>query len=198
MFKTEQLKDSSQLLQSLHRPSPLAILLFMIIFFSHRGLATQGDKYPSTPEGVVEKFCQLDAEGWRLSSKTYESMLPLVTWPEEITAGETMRVIHLISGFKLGNPTIQDSIAKVTVEYQYLGSTDTLEFSEAKRKRRTIIFELIRQNDKWKIQKPLTAPHVSWGAGIVYLRSLQKNKSYRKEQLEVIIQKIMKAKERLK
>lgn len=167
---------------------------FAITFlFTGRGSTDQGLKYPSTPEEVIQVFCQLDKKGNRLSSETWQGVLPLVTWSEEITAGELNKVIHIISGFKIGESTILNSTARVSVEYRYLGSTDTLEFSEPKEKRRTIIFELIKQNGSWKIQNPILAPHVDLEAGIGYLKLLQKRKPHRKEQLEVIIKKITEA-----
>jgi len=171
----------------------IVFILIMVWTFLVSLLPSTGKMYPSTPEEVIQEFCQLDMKGNRLSSETWLGVLPLVTWSEEITAGELNKVIHVISGFKIGESIILNSTARVSVEYRYLGSTDTLEFSEPKEKRRTIIFELIKQNGSWKIQNPILAPHVDLEAGIGYLKLLQKRKPHRKEQLEMIIKKITEA-----
>ena len=177
------------------------LILFCILlslcrygFFSDKGWANQPDEYPSTPEGVVQKFCKLDDEGKRLASDTWGSIVPFVTWPEE--AGD---MIFVIAGFKVGRATIADTTAKVPVEYKVLGSTDFIEFLEATQKRATpYVYNLIKQIGKWKIQGPVSAPHVHWETAIAHLKEIQRSEPVRKEQLELIIQKIMKAKERVK
>lgn len=155
-------------------------------------LANQSDAYPLTPEGVVRKFCQLDAEGYRLGSDTWTKVSPLVTWTEE--AGD---MIFVIGGFKVSKATILDSTAEVIVEYEVLGSTNFIEFSEAPKQKSKVTFKIVKQIGRWKIQEPITAPHVDWKTAIAHLKDLQRTPE-RKEQLELIIQKIMKAREKIK
>lgn len=172
----------------------LLLFVMSLWFLLGNGLAEPPVAYPSTPEEVVRKFCQLDAEGKRLSGDTMSDILGLVTWIE--TGAE---VIFVISGFEVGKAIIADSMAKVPVEYHRLGSTDGIEFSEIPRKKITsYIYKLVKQNNMWKIQEPVSAPHVYWETAIAHLKGIQHREPARKEQLELIIQKIMKVKERVK
>jgi len=165
---------------------------FTITFFTASGSTDQGFKYPSTPEGVVQRFCQLDAEGKRLRSDTMTDILDLVTWEE--TGAEVMFVND---SFKVGKATIIGNKASVPVDYRTVGSTDTLEFSgQSPNWVNPYIYKLVRSGGVWKIDAPISAPHVHWKTAIAHLRELQKMEPVRSDQLELIIQKIMKAREK--
>lgn len=164
------------------------ISMFLTVFslihiFPRNSLANQGNQYPSTPEGVVEKFIQLDAEGKRLSGKTSGEILKFVTWTEF-----GAEVIVLISTFKVGKAAINGMTATVPVEYEEWGLTDTIEFTSS-HSRRVITFKLSK-DAVWKIDGPVTAPHVYLKVAITYLRRLQKMEPARQDSLEEIIKKI--------
>lgn len=166
--------------------SMCSVILTAFVSF---GQTTQNVSYQSAPKEVIEKFCQLDAQGKRLEGGTWQqSIAPLVTWVEE--AGD---MIFIISDYKIGKAEILDSTAKVPVKYSYLGSTDFIGFSRADKRSNTIIFELVKQKGEWKIERPITAPHVLWKEAIAYLRVLQNDEPQRKKQLDNIIRKIEKA-----
>lgn len=162
--------------------------LFLVIFslihiFPGNSLANQGNQYPATPEGVLEKFIQLDAKGKRLRGDIAAEILNLVSWTE--TGAE---VVVLISHFKVGKATITGRTATVPVEYEEIGSTDTLGFTSSPR-RRVITFKLSK-DIVWKVDEPVTAPHVHWKVAITHLKQLQKMEPIRKDSLEEIIKKI--------
>ncbi|PIV20898.1 MAG: hypothetical protein COS40_10205 [Deltaproteobacteria bacterium CG03_land_8_20_14_0_80_45_14] len=175
------------------------IRLFYLIFglvvwiIANCSSANQTDTNSSSPDDVVKRFCKLDSEGKRLSSRTWGSFLPLVTWAEEITAGESIKVIHIIENFNIENTLVHDSIASVFVRYNYLGVTDTVEFSKPLKQEQVIEFRLLKQNRIWKIKEPVIAPHVNWESAIEYLKPAIDERPERKKQLELIIEKIKKA-----
>lgn len=155
---------------------------------SEKGLAEQSRGYAESPEKVVEKFCQMDSEGYRLSHETWNKISPLVAWTEE--AGD---VFSVISNFKVGKAIIGNSTAMVPVEYNTLGSTNTIDFTEDSKKIRKITFVIKKQNGIWKIQEPVTAPHVNWKVAIEYIMKIKKAEPAREKALNLIIQKIKKA-----
>jgi hypothetical protein len=171
----------------------LLVLVFSVLLPLGIGVADQKSKYPATPGGVVQQFCQLDAEGKRLSSDTMAEITKFVTW-EEI-GGE---VIFIIDSFNVGKATIDGNKASVPVDYRTIGSTDTIQFSEPSPKwANPYIYRLIKKNGVWKIDAPVSAPHVHWKTAIAHLRALQRDESPRSKQLESIINEIFKATEKL-
>lgn len=167
----------------------VVIGLSIIFYFLQDVRANSGRKYPSSPVRVVQELCELDAQGKRLRGEIWQQYIaPLVTWQEE--AGD---MIFIVSDYKIGKAKILDSRAKVPVEYSCLGSTDFISFSMAEKQTKTITYELIKQKGAWKIERPITAPHVLWKETITFLRALQKDEPQRKKQLDNIIQKIEKA-----
>jgi hypothetical protein len=182
-------KDSPHYIHKRNEGFLLLILVFSLLLPLGIGAAGQKSKYPSTPEGVVQQFCQLDAEGKRLSGDTLAEITKFVAW-EEI-GGE---VIFIIDSFNVGKATIDGNKASVPVDYRIIGSTDSIQFLEPSPKRMNpYIYKLIRSNGVWKIDAPLSAPHVHWKTAIAHLRLLQKDESPRSKQLESIINEICKA-----
>jgi hypothetical protein len=166
----------------------LLVLVFLLLLPLGIGVADQKSKYPATPEGVVQQFCQLDAEGKRLSGDTLAEITKFVNWKE---AGA--EVMFVIVSFKVGKATIDGNKASVPVDYRTIGSTDSIQFSEPSPKRMNpYIYKLIRSNGVWKIDAPISAPHVHWKTAIAHLRLLQKDESPRSKQLESIINEILK------
>jgi hypothetical protein len=166
----------------------LCIILLILLVFSNISLANHDETSILSPADIVRRFCKLDSEGQRLSSETFASILPLVTWEEE--AGD---VIFVILGYKIGIPIIVNSTATVSVEYQYLGSTDSIGFTDDQKRKRIINFKLVKQNGIWKIKEPVTAPHVYWETAIKYLKTISNYEPMRTKQIETIIKMIKKA-----
>ncbi len=146
-----------------------------------------------TPEAIVHKFCELDAKGTRLSSETFNNIADLITWPEE--GGDEMIIIN---GFTVGKATYKDNKAIVPVHYNNLGSTDFFDFSPPKRSwANPYVYKLILKNGHWKIDEPVSAPHVDWKTAITYIKNLQKAEPDRKAYLNKIVQKIHKARKQI-
>jgi hypothetical protein len=52
-------------------------------------------------------------------------------------------------------------------------------------------------NGQWKIDAPISSPHVDWKTAINYIRKLQKNEPSRSAELESIIRNIEKARKQI-
>lgn len=169
-------------------------LTFLLILLMPVYSSAQENNHPSTPEEVVQKFCQLDADGMRLRGDTWrKSVLPLVTQVEE--AGD---MIFVIESFKVGKATLNGDKATVPVDYVTIGSTDFIQFSNPSPKWvNPYPYQLVKKNGVWKIDGPISAPHVHSKTTIDSLRTLQKEEPSRKTALEAIIQKIDIAKKQL-
>jgi len=136
-----------------------------------------------SPKNVVERFCELDAKGLRLSSDTRREIDKLLAWGEEEGYDEMV----VIKAFKVNKEEIRKSSATVSVEYHLLGLTDSFEFTGVSDKIRVVNFRLERKDGLWKIKDPIIAPHVNWRNAINHLRLLQRDEPSRKKQLEGII-----------
>jgi hypothetical protein len=171
----------------------LNLTVLLILLMPVCSSAEQYD-HPLTPEEVVQKFCQLDADGMRLSGDTWrQRILPLVTWTEE--AGG---MIFVIDSYKVGKAKVNGDKATVPVDYVTIGSTDYIQFSNPSPKWvNPYSYHLVKKNGAWKIDGPLSAPHVHLKITIDSLRRLQKEEPSRKSALEAIIQKINVARKQL-
>ena len=64
----------------------LVLLLLAITSCDYKAVFLSNKIYSNTlksPEEVVKVFCDLDANGKRLSSTTWSEMLPYIMWPDE-------------------------------------------------------------------------------------------------------------------
>lgn len=161
---------------------------FAMLSFPINSIGGSGSMYPITPEGVVQKFCELDADGKRISGDTMSDILGLVNWRE--TGADRIAVIR---DFKVGKAIITDSKAEVAVEYDVIGTTDAMEFQVITRKKIVPYKYKLLKNGRWKIDEPISLPHVHWKIAIEHLKGILKSEPDRKEELEAIINKINKA-----
>lgn len=169
-------------------------LAFLFVLVMPVCSSAQPYNHPSTPEDIVQKFCQLDADGMRLRGDTWrQRVLPLVTWTEE--AGD---MIFIIESFKVSKATVNGDKATVPVDYVTIGSTDFIQFANPSPKWvNTYSYQLVKKNGLWKIDAPISGPHVHWKTTIADLRTLQKNEPSRSAALEAIIQNIDKARKQI-
>jgi len=106
---------------------------------------------------VVEAFCRLDFEGSRLSSRTWNEILPYVTWEEE--PGWDMALA--IKGYHIGEVSVSAKQAMVTVKYDIEKSQPhSLQPAELK-KFEIVKFKLIKTNGRWLIDSGVPYPRVS-------------------------------------
>lgn len=170
----------------------LPVLFFMLsITTLSYGRKLQYDAVQKDPRQIMSLFCKLDADGARLSSDTRRDIEQLLDWGEEGGYDEMV----VIKSFKIHKEYIRKSTATVSVEYNVLGSTDSVDFSAVPGKKKVINFSLERIDGRWKIKEPIIAPHVNWRKAIDHLRLLQRNEPSRKKKLEGIIKKIGQAAE---
>jgi hypothetical protein len=134
----------------------------------------------ATAEETVRAYCDLDAQGARLTSTTWPQVLPYIAWTEE--AGFDRAIV--ISGFTIG--TVQkkgDKDAMVTVEYRVLGavSGDYV----AGRRNETVRFRAARTDRGWKITEPdFMPPHVGVKAMVKHLEGTKRLEAAAKVGLE--------------
>lgn len=105
-----------------------------------------------SPSEVVRKFCMLDYEGARLSTKTYSAILPLIAYPAE----PGWDTVVGIRGYALKNEMINGDVAEVVVEYEI----DQI-WPEGDLPNRQETFKLVKYGDAWKIQEYIIYPRVS-------------------------------------
>ncbi|MCH8287386.1 hypothetical protein IIB79_12830 [candidate division KSB1 bacterium] len=122
-----------------------------------------------SPLEIVTEYCQLDFEGARLSSKTWES-------------GAGWDAIAVVSGFKVKTLTTNGNKSEVEIKYDYLGSLSGSTWRSSKDKEasvnrtdRTFVFILEKVDNAWLIKKPMISPHVSLAVVINHLEMLAKN-----------------------
>jgi hypothetical protein len=124
----------------------------------------------ATPEETVKTYCELDANGVRLTSQTWQKVLPYIAWSEE--AGFDRAVV--ISGFTIGAVQKKnEKDATVTVEYQVLGAVSA-DYT-AGRKTENIRFKVTKTDRGWKITEPdFMPPHVLAKAMAKHLEGTKK------------------------
>jgi hypothetical protein len=125
----------------------------------------------ATPEDTVKTYCELDANGVRLTSTTWMKVLPYIAWSEE--AGFDRAVV--ISGFTVGKAQKKnDKEAAVTVEYQVLG-TVAGDYTAARRTE-SVRFKVSMTDRGWKIVEPdFMPPHVRAAAMAKHLEGTKKS-----------------------
>jgi hypothetical protein len=119
----------------------------------------------ATAEETVQAYCDLDANGTRLTSQTWSKVLPYIAWTEE--AGFDRSIV--IDGFKIAGTNKQSETAStVSVAYQVLGALSG-DYLQA-RKTETVQFKVKKTKDGWKITDPdFLPPHVLLKAMVKHL-----------------------------
>jgi hypothetical protein len=110
----------------------------------------------ATPEETVMTYCDLDANGVRLTSATWSKVLPYIAWSEE--AGFDRAIV--ISGYSIGKTqTRNDREYAVPVTYQVLGVVSG-DYT-AGRRTESVQFIIAKTDRGWKITSPdFMPPHV--------------------------------------
>ena len=143
---------------SKHILKTLYVTLLINLFLS--GSAIGAD---TGPIEVVKKYYTADLEGARINGGRYKArMTPLITWKQEPgwdTAFVTKKVYISKSEKTTGGKAI------IEVRYDNVGilvggmgadaSLLEIKFTEV------VIFILVQQGTKWKIQEPVIYPHIS-------------------------------------
>jgi len=135
----------------LRRWAPAALLFLSVLLTQASG------KYPTTPTGVVRLYCEFDFKIGRISTENFAKLPPLTTWEEE-PGWDTVTVV---SGFKiLSSKQFQDH-AVVSIKWNVLGQAGG-ESVTSDQKSEVIDYQLRLVKGLWKIESPVTQPHVSF------------------------------------
>lgn len=112
-----------------------------------------------SPEEVVQRFCELDYDGVRLSSDTYARIRPLVTWREPTA----MDPVYVISGFTVGDASVSGDAAEVAVQYDIIRrmSVPWKPAADDLSEPGAVTFRLVRKGAGWVIDSPRLTPRSS-------------------------------------
>jgi hypothetical protein len=112
-----------------------------------------------TPEAIVKAFCAFDAKGKRffrsLSEQEHSYYRSLVHWKQDRDWNKAV----MISSYKVGKIMQLQDTGEIIVTYQVKGkySPDVTDIYEKEEK---IKYRLAKTETGWKIQGPVTPPHV--------------------------------------
>lgn len=122
-----------------------------------QGAKGQAPRNPlATAEETVRAYAGLDASGARLTSATWQKVLPYIAWTEE--AGWDSVIV--ISGFTIGSAQdVSGDRRTIPVEYDVLGILSQ-DYRKG-RKKETVRFSVRKMEKGWKIVSPdFLPPHV--------------------------------------
>ncbi len=139
-------------------------------------------------KAVVEEYCALDYDGARIGThpelnKRYSS---LIAWEAE----PGWDTVLIISSYRVSEPMRKGRYAFVEVVYSVVGRSDEEEVTKRSAFQEKVEYRLIRDSDRWKIDRGLVPPHVSLAEMIFILEKLvaNENDSNRKQELQLKIE----------
>ena len=143
-------------------------------------LATNAAAQSYTPEVVLRKYVQGDADGKLTNSEGFHEMSPLFVWPDA-PGWDTFTVIN---DYAIGKPRIHGARASIVVTYTVLGeldSTPSFRPADQSHKKERVEYVLLRSRKHWtfaangapdeevngpplwRVEKPQLQPHISLG-----------------------------------
>lgn len=160
----------------------VALLLAVLSVFSDAQTASR-QHASDTPESVVRAYCQLDFDGARMRSQSYDAVSKLILWHTEPGWDQS----YVVRNFQIISVKKNGSRAAVKVEYRLVGHIDGGELKATPRTER-VTFVLTRsskewvwRNDEpvlvrgklaWRITEPIIPPHSSIAYTIKHLESI--------------------------
>ena len=100
-----------------------------------------------SPSEIVQKYCQKDYEGVRLSSRTWQEIAPLIAWQHE----QGWDAVTGISEYKIVSEEIDGDRAIVRVQFE----------NQSGSLNENIDVTLNHESGEWKMAPPAYQPHVS-------------------------------------
>jgi hypothetical protein len=154
----------------------LMVVAVVLVVFGCSGDKGAPKNPLATPEETVKAYCELDANGVRLTSRTWNKVLPYIAWSEE--AGFDRAVV--ISGFSIGKVQKKnDKESTITVEYQVLGVVSG-DYT-AGRRTESVRFKVTKTDRGWKIIEPdFMPPHVLAKAMAKHLEGTKRSEAAEK------------------
>jgi hypothetical protein len=132
----------------------LALVLICLIIVPSVSTLAYSEKQA---HDVARVFCKLDFEGVRLSSRTWNKILPYVAWEEE----PGWDIALAIKRYAIGKVVVEGQRAVVTVRYDIERSCPhSFELTQL-REFETAELELVRKNGSWVINSKVLYPRVS-------------------------------------
>lgn len=131
--------------------------------------------FGSSINEVVDKYCQLDLQGARLSSSNnYDEIRRLMAWQENQDE-PGWDCFLIISGYSILKELVNDNTATVSVKYDVLAmSCGDIMLIEKRNLSEIVDFNLVKVNNTWKIEKYIVYPRVSDNAAITHYRHVIK------------------------
>ncbi len=122
-----------------------------------------------SPREVVQRFCELDFDGARLSSDTYGRIKTLVTWRKQTD----MDPVYVISTFTVGDPVMVGDVVEVPVHYDIVRrmSVPWKPAADDVTDPSSVTFRLVRKGEGWVIDSPMLTPRSSAEALARVIRS---------------------------
>lgn len=116
----------------------------------------------------VEKYCDLDFKGARITGKNYSEVRQLMAWSadQDEPGWDCFRIIR---DFKIVSEEVDGSRAKVMVEYNIVAGFCGSYELDAKQYKEVVPVELIKNNDSWKVKNYILYPRISIETALEYL-----------------------------
>ncbi len=136
-----------------NRRSIWALALLTLMGITSSSLAA--GSYPSTAQGVLERFLALDADAAGLAAQTWPELARYTTWGSAPAWDRFVVIDH----YSLGKIMQGSTRAQATVTYQPLGKLSDTFVPDLTPE--TVVFHLNRVKGEWRVDNPLP-PHVSF------------------------------------
>ncbi len=139
---------------------------------------------------VVERLCEIDSEGTRLTSdrrEEWKAYYSLVTWDWEPGWDQVV----VVSSYEVLSPKVHGKTATVDVAYNIVGEHIGREYTAYSSKKEKNKFFLEWNGNEWRITRGRVVPHVSvkaWKQHLEMLISTQSDKNY-VDELKSILKK---------
>lgn len=135
----------------------------------------------ANPRDVLERFCELDAQGKRFSPEGRQELAPLFSEPVK----EHFDQLIVVRDFVVSKPAIDNRRVEFYVEYITLGRIDPslARFSRLPSIKVRSGFSAVMTNTGWQIEGAPPEPHVSPETALRYvieLRNAAKDESTKK------------------
>ena len=125
---------------------------------------------------VVDKYCQLDFDGARVSANDYEKIRSLMSW-EEDQVEPGWDCAKIISGYRIISEKIDIDEAVVTVKFNVLADLCSDFIIYKKNYSDVVNVKLTKLNNTWKIKEYIVFPRISTNTAIKHLQNLLDNLS---------------------
>jgi hypothetical protein len=134
-----------------------------------------GSETYSTPEKVVERYCELDFKGYGLSSDSFQKLEPLMHFADDRDC-PGWDICDVVSGYLITDQKVDQDKATVTVAYALIGYLDEEGKIELKNQEDLLKIELVLIDQQWKIADCIQ-PRISVETAGTRLKELLKDAS---------------------